>query len=578
MSSLRRTALLVLALLTFVTGPAIAASAPALAADPVGTLTIHLRDAAGHPIPNNHLFVGPTTMQWGYQPWTDAQGNAVIQVKPADYQAWSSDPYPAGPTQPVTVTDGGAAEITITTTKNAYEYWPTPGISGEAQVGLPLTGHRGGWVDMGADVTWQWNRGGTAIPGATASSYTPTFEDQSLPITLSVTGPVNGVPTTRTSPPMSIAPATKGRVAGQIRFAGTDEPVGNVWVVVCVPGPGTWGCLDGTPQGVNTDAEGRIERILAPGSYKVWIRGNNAGATEEWWTASGGTPDHNLAEVVTVTAGQTTDLGTIELQRLGHVTVSATDDQGSPVNDADFYLMGDWRGYQGHPPNNGTFDATGVEPGTYSLTVEPSEASGLRPTTISVDVTPGADLDLDVVLYAHSFTGTPTASLSGTAKVGQPLTASTSDWVEQPETTAYRWFRDGDRITGATGATYVPVAGDLGAAVSVEVTGDSVGFEPRTVTSDAVTVAAGTFVATKPTVTGRTVVGRRLTAKVTGWTPQPTLTYQWLRDGKVVKGATGRVYLLTRKDRGSRISVRVTGTAAGYTTVTKRSGSTGRIS
>lgn len=39
---------------------------------------------------------------------------------------------------------------------------------------------------------------------------------------------------------------------------------------------------------------------------------------------------------------------------------------------------------------------------------------------------------------------------------------------------------------------------------------------------------------------------------------------QWLRGGKAIKGATKASYKLTAKDRGGRLSVRVTASKPGY--------------
>lgn len=67
-------------------------------------------------------------------------------------------------------------------------------------------------------------------------------------------------------------------------------------------------------------------------------------------------------------------------------------------------------------------------------------------------------------------------------------------------------------------------------------------------------------------------VGRTLTAKATDWKPSSvTLKYQWLRNGKSIKGATEVRYKLRRQDQGKKISVRVTGSKRGYVTATKQS-------
>ena len=66
-------------------------------------------------------------------------------------------------------------------------------------------------------------------------------------------------------------------------------------------------------------------------------------------------------------------------------------------------------------------------------------------------------------------------------------------------------------------------------------------------------------------------MGSRLTAVAGVWTPRTDLSYQWMRDGDPIAGASGRQYTLTRADRGAAISVAVTGTLEGYPTVTLES-------
>jgi hypothetical protein len=70
---------------------------------------------------------------------------------------------------------------------------------------------------------------------------------------------------------------------------------------------------------------------------------------------------------------------------------------------------------------------------------------------------------------------------------------------------------------------------------------------------------------TRPTVSGKAVVGKRLRAVLGSWSPAPTAyAYRWLRNGKPIRKATQSTYRLTRKDRGKKISVRVTAKKKGY--------------
>ena len=70
---------------------------------------------------------------------------------------------------------------------------------------------------------------------------------------------------------------------------------------------------------------------------------------------------------------------------------------------------------------------------------------------------------------------------------------------------------------------------------------------------------------TPPTVTGEAKVGKTLTATGGTWSVlDPTLAYQWNRDGVAIEGATGATYAVTGADAGADLSVTVTASKAGY--------------
>jgi putative cell wall-binding protein/peptidoglycan/xylan/chitin deacetylase (PgdA/CDA1 family) len=155
--------------------------------------------------------------------------------------------------------------------------------------------------------------------------------------------------------------------------------------------------------------------------------------------------------------------------------------------------------------------------------------------------------------------GVPT--ITGTAQVGQVLTANPGTWTPAPATFTYQWFRNGTAIQGATASTYTPVAADVGTALTVRVSGTPAGATPASATSAPVSVGAGTVTPGTPTITGTVRVGATLTANPGTWTPTGVnLAYQWLRNGTAIANATGTTYLLALADQNARISVRVTGT------------------
>ncbi|WP_375423923.1 Ig-like domain repeat protein [uncultured Friedmanniella sp.] len=68
-------------------------------------------------------------------------------------------------------------------------------------------------------------------------------------------------------------------------------------------------------------------------------------------------------------------------------------------------------------------------------------------------------------------TATAAPTVTGTAQVGQLLTASAPTWTPSGASTAYAWLRNGTPVPGATGTTYALTADDVGARISVRATG-----------------------------------------------------------------------------------------------------------
>lgn len=228
---------------------------------------------------------------------------------------------------------------------------------------------------------------------------------------------------------------------------------------------------------------------------------------------------------------------------------------------------------------NGGSYISGAKSSTY--TVSPADAG----TQISVAVTaskPGysgarkTSAPTAVVAKGVLTSATPTISVS--PAVGKTVTAVPGAWGPSPVTFTYQWLRGGASISGATSATYTPVAADAGTRLSVTVTGTKSGYTTKAATSTSTVVANGTLTGATPTITGTTKVGSTLTARTGTWAPAPvTLSYQWLRNGVAISGATAGTYKLTSTDKGKRISVRVTGAKAGYTTLSQTSTATAAI-
>lgn len=98
-----------------------------------------------------------------------------------------------------------------------------------------------------------------------------------------------------------------------------------------------------------------------------------------------------------------------------------------------------------------------------------------------------------------------------------------------------------------------------------------------TVRAEGYAVADPAVAASTPTISGTARVGSKLTAVPGTWTSGVTFSYAWYASGVAISGATGPTHVLTSAQRGTTITVRVTGRKAGYVSVTKTSAATSRV-
>ncbi len=165
-------------------------------------------------------------------------------------------------------------------------------------------------------------------------------------------------------------------------------------------------------------------------------------------------------------------------------------------------------------------------------------------------------------------TGKPT--IDGTARVGQTLTADTSNISDLDGITNatffYQWRAGGLTIIGANRSTYTLTASEQGKTVTVRVRFADDRNNIESLGSDAteeVAAAPNRDATGTPTITGMPQVGQTLTASTSGIADQDGLSnvsygYQWVADGSDIDGATGSSYELTSSEQGQPIQVQVT--------------------
>jgi hypothetical protein len=182
-----------------------------------------------------------------------------------------------------------------------------------------------------------------------------------------------------------------------------------------------------------------------------------------------------------------------------------------------------------------------------------------------------------VVVEAGRFDAVSLPSVSGLLFVGNSLVAAPGVWPAET-VFAYRWMRNGVVIAGESKSKYTLSAADRGKALTVEVTGTHAGYisiAKRSASS--APIGYGSLTGAIPKVTGTAKVGKSLKVTPGTWTAATTKTYQWYRGTTKIAKATKATYKLVKADKRKKISVRVTGTLAGYTTLVKKSTSTAAV-
>lgn len=181
----------------------------------------------------------------------------------------------------------------------------------------------------------------------------------------------------------------------------------------------------------------------------------------------------------------------------------------------------------------------------------------------------------DFAKYAQPFDRTVRPVIRGTLTAGETLTVSTGAWSPTPTRFYYRWYRDGEFITGATGKTYKLTSADLGHDIKVSVRGKRSGWITARRSSLTIAVPEAFSSAPAPVIRGSRSVGTTLRATTYGWSPTPErFKYQWYRNDKRITGATTPYYTVVSSDRGDLIRVRVQARKTGYFSTTTTSSNT----
>jgi hypothetical protein len=235
---------------------------------------------------------------------------------------------------------------------------------------------------------------------------------------------------------------------------------------------------------------------------------------------------------------------------------------------------------------NQTFTSTGNWNTWAANTITRTLTAGTHTFRVWFDSAAGSSqyINLDELVVTSSAPSAPPVNtavpvVSGSALVGQTLSTTNGSWTNSPTAFAYVWQRcDGagancGPIAGATAATYVLAAADVGATVRVLVTASNAAGPGAPAASAVSALVANPPVPVNtalPVVSGPPNLGQSLSTTNGTWTNSPTaFAFEWQRCDSAgancspISGASNPTYTTVGADVGGTLRAAVTASNAG---------------
>lgn len=452
----------------------------------------------------------------------------------------------------------GAADVTNTA---------KPTVTGSMVQGRTLTAAPGSWSPSAAKLTYQWQRGGEAISGATETRYKLTEADTGKVITVKVSGTMDGYKggsgvsegTTKVLQPM---------VSGETpTVTGTPEVSRTLTASTA-----EW------QEGANLEyqwlADGKAISGATGTTYKVTKAEVGKKVT---FRAAGSLEKHRTRTMVSAPTSKITDLIV--------TNTAAPTLAGTPMKESELRVAsaGTWGPgkvgleYQwmrsGSPVPGATaekYKLVQADVGHVMYARVTGSKSGYASTAVATKPS-GIIKELTV-------TGQQ-PTISGSATVGHTLKSAVGTWTKDAKI-SYQWLRNGSPISGATASTYKLVVADTGTKLSLTVKGTKDRYVTAQKTSTQTGAAYRGWIEQTKTawIHGGHMDGFHMTARDIAFnTGGATVSYQWLRNGAPIAGATKTLYILTGADVGQVVSLRIKATKPNYRPLTVTTGGTNPI-
>lgn len=431
---------------------------------------------------------------------------------------------------------------------------PTSGI-----LGVTISCTTGTWTGTPTPTyAYQWQRNGTNISGATSNTYTPTYPDDNgknircVVTATNIQGSASANSNTVTTETYSLPSNTVAPAA---------SPATGIIGTLITTNNGTW---LGNPSPTYTyqlqrngvDVSGQTSNNYTP----VYPTDNSA--TIRWRVIA--------TNIVGSTSANSNTI-TIETYTLPANTTAPAVSGSSTIGSTISCTLGIWTGnpaptYSRQWRRNGT-DIIGATGATYT-TVYPADNGAtidcvITATNVVGNASQASSNSIVVETYtAPTFTVNPSISPTN-GLIGTTITSTTGTASGNPVPSyAYQWQRNTVDISGATSSTYTPTYPiDNGVIIRCVVTANNV-VGSVSANSNNVTIEtyAAPVNAVQPVVSGSGVVGTAISTNNGTWAgnPTPTYTYQALKNGSNISGATSSSYTTVTGDIGSTISYRVT--------------------